>query len=120
VQLRIYFLIFFQASIVPAIRLRCEDPRRQQVREAYPAQKLGADTVRNCVDDLRAVLRRVSVNPEWPLTKGCLDDFHDCLGDRGHIRVGWHDRRETLEHLFREPALEFRTIRNNSSQRRKL
>jgi len=78
------------AAAVPSQDLDlCEDlSRRQQVAEANPTKKLGADTVRDGIDHLRAILRRVNVHPERSLAKGGIDHLD-----------------EPFEHLVRETRI---------------
>src|SRR5207253_10550342 len=59
-----------------------------QVAEANPTKKLGPDTVRDGIDHLRAILRRVNVHPERSLAKGGIDHLD-----------------EPFEHLVRETRI---------------
>src|SRR5258706_3688042 len=79
-----------------AVRLACDVPRCQQVAQANPTKKLSLDTIRNCIDHLRAVLRRIQVHAERPLSKGSIHDLNDGFRDSGHIGVRRHNRREAF------------------------
>src|SRR5260370_38712431 len=87
------------------MRLDWDVPRCQQVAQANPAKKLSPDTVRNCIDYLRAVLRRVNVHAERSLAKGRVDHLHDSFCDRRDIRIGRYDGAEALEHLVRKSCI---------------
>ena len=65
--------------------------RYQEVAEADPTKKLGADTVQNCIDNFCAVLRWVDVHPKRSLAEGGIDHLDDCVSDRRDIRIGRHD-----------------------------
>jgi hypothetical protein len=57
--------------------------RKEQVAEADPTKKLGADMIGNPIDYFRAVLRRVNVHAERSLAKGGIDQrFGNELVDR--------------------------------------
>ena len=95
------------AAAVPSQDLDlCEDlSRRQQVAEANPTKKLGADTARDGIDHLRAILRRVNVHPERSLAKGGIDYLDDGVRDCRDIRIGRHDGDEPFEYLVRETRI---------------
>src|SRR5260221_2744115 len=97
-----------------AVRLACDVPRCQQVAQANPAKKLSPDTVRNCIDYLRAVLRRVNVYAEGSFAKGRVDHLYDSVCDRRDIRIGRHDGAEALEHLVRESCIGTRFVFSGS------
>src|SRR6267143_6767702 len=89
----------FHVRLGGALQIFCKVPRCQQVTQPDPTKKLGADTIRNCIDDLRAVLRRIDVHAERPLAKWRIDHLHNSVRDGGDIRVGWHYRGEAIAHL---------------------
>ena len=91
---------------------RCS--RRQQVAEANPTKKLGADTIRNGIDDLRAILRRVHVHPERSLAKGGINYLDDGIGDRRDVRIGRHDGGEAFENLVSETRVGTRFVLSGS------
>src|SRR5258707_8743196 len=86
--------------IAPAESQSAYDPRREQVLQADAPEHFRTDPVRDAVDDLAAVLRRVDMGPEWALAKGQVDDLDDRLGDSAHIGVGGFERSETLQGLL--------------------
>ena len=87
-----------------------EGPRNQQVAEANPTKKLGADTVRHGIDHLRAILRRVNVHPERSRAKGGIDHLDDGVRDGRDIRIGRHDGGEAFAHLVRETRIGTRFL----------
>src|SRR5258708_11139680 len=91
--------------IAPAESQSAYDPRREQFLQADAPEHFRADPIRDPVDDLAAVLRRVDVGPEWALSKGQVDDLDDRLGDSAHIGVGGVERSETLPGLLRPPGI---------------
>jgi len=83
-------------ALAGTARLGCEDARFQQVAEADPAKKFGADTVRDGIDHFRTILCRVDVHAERPLAKGRVDHLDDSVRDRRDIRIGRHDGGEAF------------------------
>jgi hypothetical protein len=73
--------------LVRAVRLACKSPWYQHIAEANPTQQLGADTVRNGIDDLHAVLRRVDVQSNPVATAKMMDSL---VMERSSFAViGW-------------------------------
>lgn len=60
----------------------------EEIAEADPAQKFGADAVRHAVDDFGAVLRGVDMEAKRPLAERHVHDSRDRLGDLAGVRVG--------------------------------
>src|SRR5260221_11833910 len=73
--------------IAPAESQSAYDPRREQLLQADAPEHFRTDPIRDPVDDLAAVLRRVDVGPEWALAKGQVDDLDDRAGVSAHIGV---------------------------------
>src|SRR5258708_22147207 len=76
-----------------AVRLACDVPRCQQVAQANPTKKLSPDTIRNSIDHLRAVLRRIQVHAERPPFQASMHDLNDGFRDSRHIAGRMHNRR---------------------------
>jgi hypothetical protein len=55
--------------------------RAQQFVEPHARQHLRAHAVDHGERDLGAVLRRIDVDPEWPLAERRVRDRDDCFGD---------------------------------------
>src|SRR5260370_26434249 len=87
---RVLYCIFVLpiTSLVCGLRRCCEVPRHQDVAKSNPAKKVGADTVRSCVDYLRSILRRIDVHPERSLAKRSIDHLDDRVRDRRDLRIG--------------------------------
>src|SRR5258708_39141345 len=86
--------------IAPAESQSAYDPRREQVLQADAPEHFRTDPIRDPVDDLAAVLRRVDVGPEWALAKGQGDDLDDRRGDSAHSGVGGFERSAALQGLL--------------------
>ena len=76
--------------------------RREQILEADAPEHLRADAIGDTVDDFRAILRRIDMDPERPLAKRHVDHLDDRIRDRRDIRVGGLERRKPLQGLVRE------------------
>ena len=87
------------------MRLDWDVPRCQQVAQANPAKKLSPHTVRNCIDYLRAVLRRVDMDPKRSLAKGGINHLDDSVRHRGDARIRGNDRGEALADLVPETRI---------------
>ncbi len=87
------------------MRLGCDHPRCQHVAEADPTKQLGPDTVRNRIDYLRAVLRRVDMDPKRSLAKGGINHLDDSVRHRGDARIRGNDRGEALADLVPETRI---------------
>src|SRR5260370_17283300 len=76
---RVLYCIFVlsRTILVCDLRRRCDVPRYQDVAQSNTAKKLGPDAVRNCVDYLCSILRRIDVHPEGSFAKRGIDHLAD-------------------------------------------
>ena len=68
-------------------------------------QHLRANAVEHGEADIGAILGRVDVDAERPLTERRADDIDDRLGDEPDIGILRHDRRKRLLHLLAKALL---------------
>src|SRR5580698_6285045 len=73
--------------------------RREQITETNTTKKFGTHAIRYCVDDFRAVLRWINMNPERPLAEGSIDNLYDRRRDCGDICIRRHNGGKTFKCL---------------------
>jgi len=74
-------------------------PRSEEVAEADPSQKLGADPIGDDVDYLTTILSRVAVCAERPCAKWQVHHLEDGVRDSDGVDVGRRGCGETLLNL---------------------
>jgi hypothetical protein len=56
-------------------------PRCEQITKPYPTQKLGPNTIGDCIDYLTTILSRVDVHAERSFAKWHVDNLDDGVSD---------------------------------------
>jgi hypothetical protein len=60
-------------------------PQREEITKAYPTQKLGPNSVGDCVDYITAILSRVDVHGESSFAKWHVDILDYGVNDGSYI-----------------------------------
>src|SRR5882724_4699793 len=68
----------------------------EQVLQTHSTQKLCPNAVRNAIDNLSTVLRRVNMHAEGTFAERQVNDLNDGFRDGGYIRICWHRCGESL------------------------
>ena len=77
----------------------------KQVFQIDVAIHLAAHAIGDCIDDLRAVLRRIDVDPERALAERKIDDAGDLACNFRGIGVGGLEAGKTLQRFFRNAGI---------------
>jgi len=71
----------------------------QQIFQTDAPKHFTADPVSHAIDDFRAILRRIDMDPERALAEWQIDHIDNGVSHGAGIGVGWLQRRQALQRL---------------------